>query len=246
QIITDGPICLFESAVLHLATVPSSPVKRSRTSRKEIPGYDYGSDDDLISVIIGSLLGDCHAESRSGNVRFTFKQSAVVHKSYLYWLHEFFAKRGLCNSLAPDPKPLLNKDTGETYWYLKFSTYTLASFNWIYDMFYVNRIKIVPKNIKKYLTPLAIAIWIMDDGSRANNGGLLLHTNSFSQEDVRYLGDQLADRYGICYSIHVKKGGKGNKSIYYLLYIDNASMDILRPQVKPHMHPDMLYKIAKD
>jgi ubiquinol-cytochrome c reductase cytochrome b subunit len=127
----------------------------------------YPNDDDLISVIIGSLLGDSHGEFR-GNVRFTFKQSAI-HLDYLLWLHNFFAVRGLCNSLEPEVKSMIS-DEGVTYYYSKFSTYTLHSFNWIYHLFYVNRIKCIPANIADYLTPLALAIWIMDDGGVRDYG----------------------------------------------------------------------------
>jgi hypothetical protein len=40
--------------------------------------------EDIISVLVGSLLGDGHGERLSnGGVRFTFKQSDV-HKDYLF------------------------------------------------------------------------------------------------------------------------------------------------------------------
>jgi hypothetical protein len=41
---------------------------------------------DVIEVLIGSLLGDVHAERlSSGGVRFRFKQS-IIHKDYIFWL----------------------------------------------------------------------------------------------------------------------------------------------------------------
>jgi hypothetical protein len=40
--------------------------------------------EDIISVLVGSLLGDGHGERLSnGGVRFTFKQSDI-HKDYLF------------------------------------------------------------------------------------------------------------------------------------------------------------------
>jgi hypothetical protein len=39
---------------------------------------------DIISLLVGSLLGDAHGERlASGSVRFTFKQS-VIHKDYIF------------------------------------------------------------------------------------------------------------------------------------------------------------------
>lgn len=46
---------------------------------------------DVISVIVGSLLGDCYASKRSiEGTRLVYKQS-IIHKDYLFWLYSFFA-----------------------------------------------------------------------------------------------------------------------------------------------------------
>lgn len=48
---------------------------------------------DVISVIVGSLLGDARANKRSGEgVRIHFKQSSR-HKEYVLWLYSFFFSR---------------------------------------------------------------------------------------------------------------------------------------------------------
>ena len=47
-------------------------------------------DEDVYSVLVGALLGDCYAERLpSGGVRFIFKQSAE-HQEYIFWLFDFF------------------------------------------------------------------------------------------------------------------------------------------------------------
>ena len=44
---------------------------------------------DVISVIVGSLLGDCYDNKRSiEGTRFVYKQS-IIHKSYFFWLYTF-------------------------------------------------------------------------------------------------------------------------------------------------------------
>lgn len=173
----------------------------------------YPSDNDLISVIIGSLLGDSYTEFR-GNVRFCFKQSNI-HSDYLYWLHDFFATRDLCNSLKSIVKSFVG-DNGVIYYYLKFYSYTLPAFNWIYFLFYVNGVKCVPANISDYLTSLALATWIMDDGGVNSNGVLTLYTNNFYKADVNLLRSILLSNYYLSSSIHTKVGDSGR--IYYIIY----------------------------
>lgn len=51
-------------------------------------------------------------------------------------------------------------------------------------MFYKKGKKILPLNIENYLTPLAFAIWIKDEGGKATDGGLRLSTQNFTKLEV--------------------------------------------------------------
>jgi len=43
--------------------------------------------EEIISILVGSLLGDCYGERLlNGGVRFRFKQS-VIHKDYLFFFY---------------------------------------------------------------------------------------------------------------------------------------------------------------
>ena len=45
---------------------------------------------EVLSVIIGSILGDSYGHKRSGEgVRIFYRQS-IIHKEYLFWLYNFF------------------------------------------------------------------------------------------------------------------------------------------------------------
>lgn len=57
---------------------------------------------DIISILFGSLLGDCHAEFRSkgSGTRFTFYQEGS-HSAYLIWLHYLISQLGYCSSITP-------------------------------------------------------------------------------------------------------------------------------------------------
>jgi ubiquinol-cytochrome c reductase cytochrome b subunit len=54
----------------------------------------------------------------------------------------------------------------------------------------------VPANIANYLTPLALAIWVMDDGACVGKS-LKLCTNSFTYADCNRLTNVLYDLYHI-------------------------------------------------
>jgi hypothetical protein len=58
-------------------------------------------DRDIISVLVGSLLGDSHAERlMNGGVKFRFRQT-IAHKDYIFWLYNFFNSRGYCTNNLP-------------------------------------------------------------------------------------------------------------------------------------------------
>ena len=97
--------------------------------------------------------------------------------------------------------------------------------------------KVIPLNISEYLTPLALAVWVMDDGGRANNG-VRIAANSFTLKEVELLSDVLKSKYNLENTI---------QNIYeenqYSLYIKKQSVNNLRSIIGPYIHPSMLYKL---
>ncbi len=204
-----------------------------------LPNYNANKrigphNEDVISLLVGSLLGDCHAErEKSGGVRFRFKQSAA-HKDYIFWLHEFLNKRGYCTNNLP----VLFKD-GDKLQHLcyRFGTYRYTNLMWLYKLFYNhNKQKRVPKNIADLLTPLSLAVWICDDGG-FKKPGLRIHTNSFTQEEVILLSLALDTKFNIKSTLHKNQGN-------FVLYIEGKSMPLLKKLVLPYIIPSMRYKLG--
>jgi hypothetical protein len=112
---------------------------------------------DIVSFLVGSLLGDGYAERMSsGGVRFTFRQSAI-RKEYLFWLHNFLNTRGYCSNNLPIYYTQITGD--KLLGYYRFGTYRFTSLLWLYKLFYThNKIKVIPTNIADLLTPLSLAI----------------------------------------------------------------------------------------
>lgn len=192
---------------------------------------------EILSIIFGSLLGDAYAERRiTGNgTRISFYQEGS-HLSYLLWLHSKIVELGYCSIHIPSIKTRLGKK-GIIRKVIRLHTWTYSNFNWIHDVWYVNGVKKVPSIIGQYLTPLALAIWIMDDGGKLGKG-LKLQTNSFSYSDCLFLIKVLNDNFNI--KSNVQKAGVPNQ---YHIYIWKESMPLVREIVLPYIHPSMKYKL---
>lgn len=192
---------------------------------------------DVISIIFGSLLGDAHAEKRLKGLgtRISFFQESS-HVEYLLFLHKLFSELGYCNPKVPQITNRLGVK-GKARKIIRFSTWTYTSFNWIHDLWYKDKIKCVPECIGQYLTPLALAIWIMDDGTKVGKG-LKFSTNSFTYNECLIIIKALNDNFNIKASI--QSAGSNNQ---YIIYVWKESMDDLRNIVSPYIIPEMKYKI---
>nr|YP_010714076.1 hypothetical protein P2X57_mgp26 [Fuscoporia gilva]WDD39639.1 hypothetical protein [Fuscoporia gilva] len=199
---------------------------------------------DILSIIIGSVLGDTQLEKRSNGLgtRILFEQSNK-NVEYLMWFHNYLSSRGYCNPNKPKLHTRIKKDN-KVFYHYRINSYTFSSFNWLNEMFYSidvktdKLIKVVPLNIEKYLTPLALAIWFMEDGSKLGSG-VRIATNNFTLEEVQFLCDVLYKKYNLTATAHV--GGKNNS---YVLYIHTKSVPLFSSLVKVYMHPSMYYKLG--
>lgn len=203
-------------------------------STKRIGPHNY----DILCILIGSLLGDGSMEKDGNGARFAFYQEKT-HGEYLLWLHRIISNLGYCKQEIPIIKTR-KRINGEIRYYFRFRTFTFSSFNWIYEEFYPKSLgrKVIPKILDQYLSPMALAIWIMDDGTLFKNKGLKFFTNSFTLKEIQYLSILLKNKYSINSSIH-----KLTAVNQYNLYIPKSFLNNLIKIVKPHFHPSMYYKL---
>ena len=199
---------------------------------------------DIISMIVGSTLGDTHLEKRTNGIgtRVIFEQSNN-NVEYLMWFHNYLSSRGYCNSTKPKLQIRI-KHKGKVFYHYRISSYTFSSFNWIHEMFY-NLVegkykKFIPLNIEEYLTPLALAIWFMDDGSSLDKGARIA-TNCFTLEEVNFLCKVLKNKYNIIATSN--KCGKNNS---HIIYIHVNSMELFTNIIKPYLLPSLYYKLGSN
>jgi ubiquinol-cytochrome c reductase cytochrome b subunit len=161
---------------------------------------------------------------------------------YLMWLHKFYSERGYCSSKKPLLKPNIGKNN-KVYFSYKFRTWTYSSWNWIYYSFYSNNNpigvpdlnKVVPSNIDQLLTPLALAIWIMDDGG-VHPSGMKISTYNFKLNDIILLQNALKSNFDLITSVFNQKNG-------LVLYFPKNQLAKLSKIVKQFFVPSMYHKL---
>lgn len=196
--------------------------------------------EDVLSVLVGSLLGDCYGNRKSvEGTRFCYRQS-IIHKEYLYWLYNFFFTRGYCSNLEPRKyiRRLKNGSIVKEQYGYEFNTFTFRSFNWLYDMFYRKGKKIIKPEIEIYLTPLALAIWIMDKGGWVKPG-VRISTYNFTLNETKFLASLLKKLYNLDCTIQILK-----KGTEFAIYIKKDSVAKLIEIVLPYTHESMYHKLG--
>ena len=127
------------------------------------------------------------------------------------------------------------KSTGKTYLGVRFDTRVYPVFNQLYSLFFVNGRKTITNELFHYMSPQALAYWIMSDGAHSE-GGLILCTDCFTVQEVVVLINILIIRYELQCTIQSAAGMSR-------IYISRHSMASLRSIVGPHMLPFSNYKL---
>jgi len=199
---------------------------------KGINNNDSGLEPLLKDILVGVLLGDGWLEKPKVNARFRFEQSDE-RKDFFFHLYSFLAN--FCHS-APKLRNRLDKRTKKIYLTWHFSTKCDPLFTEIYNLFYVERKKVVPGNIIDLIGPAGLAHWIMCDGWR-HNKGITLATNAFSIAENELLIEALNTKFELnCRLI--------KDHSYPSIHIPFTSLSKLQSLVVPYMHNSLLYKIS--
>jgi len=219
----------LESLILY-SQLSESDIKIEGKSKVKVTPYSSETKE----IIFGSLLGDGKLEMapRSKNARFGFIQAEDKRDYFLSLLNSLSSiSTGKYREYS-----YFDKRTNKTYKSLNFWSKALPMLNEFYTTFYNGKVKVVPSELS-LLTPLALARWCEQDGSRGTAKGLYFCTDGFTHADVKRLTQYLADRYNIKCSIH--KAGKN-----YRIYILVKSVETVKNIILPYIHPSMLYKLG--
>lgn len=185
------------------------------------------------SMLIGILLSDGWIKNKKGwNRKIGLKQS-IINFNYLWEV--FINMANLCSNY---PYLRSNIKRGKRFYSLQFETRQLKCFDEICNLFYINGIgnKIIKEELFDYFDEIVLAHWIMGNGARRNNGGIILCTDSFSIKEVIILMNILNIKFNIKSSIHID-----NK--IPRIYINKNNLSFIKYKLIPHFSNNYLYKI---
>jgi len=146
-------------------------------------------------IIVGSLLGDAYIHPK-GKIQFEHSDKA---KEYLEW--KFQELKGLRYNRVGSVERKVGNSLTRSYRF-----WTRQFFRPLRVMFYQDKKRLSLK-ILNALTPLALAVWFMDDGHfEKAKKRCIIATDGFSNEDRTMLQLFLKQRYGL--DVVVRKSGK--------------------------------------
>lgn len=185
-------------------------------------------------ILVGLMLGDGHLEARKSGRTYRLKIEQSLNKEkYVLWLYENFK-----NFVLSKPKKKDKIRNGAKTKNIWFSTVSHGSFRFYAQQFYADGKKVVPKMIGKLLSPLAIAVWFMDDGSAKSkkHKAKIFNTQCFSKAEVVLLIETLKKKFQINAKLRQQREG-------YQIYIFSESVDKFRQIIGKHILDSMRYKL---
>ena len=190
-------------------------------------------------VLIGSLLGDARLECRSIGKRHSMTARLRIHhsekqKDYVFWKYGIFK-----NMVNVGPRKIMtwhDKKRNRKHYSWYFHSKSLESLGLLQQYFYQGKIKVLPKDIFDLLTPRALAVWFMDDGSNTQNS-YTISTHCFSKEEQ----ERAIIFFKQKYNINAKLVRDRSK---LKLAFGRKEYQKLNDIIEPYVIPSMIYKIV--
>jgi hypothetical protein len=182
----------------------------------------------------GMLLGDAHLERQRGALTARLKiEHSLAQSTYVEWKF-----REWRDWVRTPPKARVRRNRlGTTSMNIGFTTLSHIEFEQFRVKFYRDRRKVVPEELE--LTPLSMAVWFMDDGSRKSSQcrGLYLNTQSFTRTEVDLLQHVILRDVGVKTTVRQQRDG-------LQIYVPAPSASDFRAFITKYLLPCMKYKLS--
>lgn len=185
-------------------------------------------------ILDGLLLGDGHLERQTGALSARLKiEHSIGQAAYVAWKYSEW--RDWVRT-PPRARQRHNR-LGSVSTNVGFTTLSHAELEGFRRRYYRDGRKAVPGDLR--LTPLTLAVWFMDDGSRKSSQckGLYLNTQSFTAAEVDLLRSVILRDVGV--ETRVRKQSDGLQ-----IYIPSPSVAEFTAFIVADMLPSMMYKLS--
>lgn len=176
-------------------------------------------------IIVGCLLGDGSMRCRA-NALLEINHS-IDQKRYVDWKY-----RWLADLVSTPPRARPGNGARVAY---RFVTRSLPELTPYFQAFYGPEGKRIPVALE--LSPLTMAVWFMDDGSRSRRA-VYLNTQQFARDEQERLLRLLHGQWGI-------EGSLNRDKTYFRIRISVESTKRFRNLLDPHMLPELSYKFPQ-
>ena len=181
-------------------------------------------------VLYGSILGDdCLYHFKSANQGFLLVYHSLSNREYAQLKLDIW--RPFVRQLE------LRKAYREKGVRLSFATGGHPELETIRKTVYCNTIKVVTLEHLNKLTPISLAFWFQDDGSRCKNKGLALHTNGFRLDEVQLICDWFLK------SLQIVCWPQKRTENQWVVFFSNKTSEKFAQIILPWVHPSMRYKL---
>lgn len=189
-------------------------------------------------IIVGLMLGDGCLETQNKGKTYRLKiEQSLLHKDYVDWLYG-----KLKNLVLTEPQEKKKKIKEKIYSNYGFQTISCGSLRFFAHQFYDqnSKNKKIPIIIGKILSPLALAVWFMDDGQikSKKHKALMINSQCFSKKDLRLLQKVLFRSFQV--ETTLRKDKKG-----FRIYLLSKTIRNFIEVINPYVIPAMRYKMGR-
>lgn len=191
---------------------------------------------ELEQIINGCLLGDGYIVNKTNRQAY-FVQSCI-HKDYIIWLKNQFDKCGIVSKIRFVPEHFDKRGIKNSNCWV-FTTRSYVNFLEIYNKWYNNKIKIVPKNI--ILSQNLLKNWWIGDGYLNKKSGIgTVASHGFTEIENIFLKNLLS--LTLKDNVVIRKDNTHNK---YYLYLPRKTVNKLIDYIGSCLVESFEYKWSK-
>jgi len=197
-------------------------------------------------VLLGTVIGDGCLIKRPKSTEIQLAH-CEKQKQYLLWKVKLLQQSGIqfynyeCNYGKDENGKVKycskNSNVIPLYKQIFYHSNAYLELNDYYKMFYRGRQKIIRRKILNLFQPLALAIWIQDDGNLTKSNMIRLATHCFSEKENKMIARYFKTVWHLTAKISQSQGK------YFSIRFGVESTKRLIEIIKPYIDPSMQYKI---